>query len=142
VPHDGLFQSRAALEVENSCASASTQVLRCKSPKRLTFSSIDRLIFAELYRPAPGVLDALTIIKLETVIRWGRAGFRAFRRLTLEASAAVVLCAIAVFWIAMLGSPKVTNQNPRKVSSQGCNDYQAFYSVCHPWMPARRGLKP
>ena len=47
-------------------------MLRCKSPKRLTFSPIDRLIFAELYRPAPGVLDALTIIKPETVIRWAR----------------------------------------------------------------------
>ena len=55
-------------------------VLRRKSPQRLTFSSIDRLVFAGLYRLAPGVLDALKIVKPETVIRWHRAGFRAYWR--------------------------------------------------------------
>jgi hypothetical protein len=38
-------------------------VLRRKSPQRLTFSSIDRLVFAGLYRLAPGVLDALKIVR-------------------------------------------------------------------------------
>jgi len=43
----------------------------CKhlSPQRLSFSSIDRLVFAGLYRLAPGVLDALKIVRPETVIR-------------------------------------------------------------------------
>jgi hypothetical protein len=34
----------------------------------------------ELYRLAPGVLDALQLLKPETVIRWHRAGFRAYWR--------------------------------------------------------------
>ena len=34
----------------------------------------------------------------------------------LEASAAVVLCAIAVFWLAMLASPKVTEADQSKPS--------------------------
>ena len=51
--------------------------LRRKAPKRVAFNSIDRLVFAGLYRLAPGVLDALKILKPETVIRWHRAGFRA-----------------------------------------------------------------
>jgi hypothetical protein len=51
-------------------------VLRRKSPQRLTFSSIDRLVFAGLYRLAPDVLDALKIVRPETVIRWHRAGLR------------------------------------------------------------------
>ena len=55
-------------------------MLRRKSPQRLTFSSIDRLVFAGLYRLAPGVLDALKIVRPETVIRWHRAGFRAYWR--------------------------------------------------------------
>src|SRR5277367_423497 len=55
-------------------------VLRRKSPQRLTFSSIDRLVFAGLYRLAPDVLDALKIVRPETVIRWHRAGFRAYWR--------------------------------------------------------------
>jgi hypothetical protein len=53
------------------------RVLRRKSPQRLSFSNIDRLVFAGLYRLAPGVLDALKIVRPETVIRWHRAGFRA-----------------------------------------------------------------
>jgi hypothetical protein len=52
-------------------------VLRRKSPQRLTFSSIDRLVFAGLYRLALGMLDALKIVRPETVIRWHRAGFGA-----------------------------------------------------------------
>jgi hypothetical protein len=52
-------------------------VLRRKSPQRLTLSSTDRLVFAGLYRLALGVLDALKIVT-ETVIRWHRAGFRAY----------------------------------------------------------------
>ena len=54
--------------------------LRRKSPERLTFTSMDRLVFAGLYRLAPGVLDALKIVRQETVIRWHRAGFRAYWR--------------------------------------------------------------
>jgi hypothetical protein len=55
-------------------------VLRRKAPRRVTFGSIDRLVIAGLYRLAPGVLDALKILKPETVIRWHRAGFRAYWR--------------------------------------------------------------
>jgi transposase InsO family protein len=55
-------------------------VLRRNSPKRLAFGNVDRLVFAGLYRGAPGVLDALKILKPQTVIRWHRAGFRAYWR--------------------------------------------------------------
>jgi hypothetical protein len=55
-------------------------VLRRKAPKRLVFSNFDRFVFASLYRIAPGVLNALVIVKPETVIRWHRAGFRLFWR--------------------------------------------------------------
>src|ERR1700693_3046734 len=74
----GLFRSRALLQVEILTLRHQLNVLRRKSPQRLTFSSIDRLVFAGLYRLAPGVLDALKIVRPETVIRWHRAGFRAY----------------------------------------------------------------
>jgi len=51
-------------------------VLRRKSPNRVAFSDIDRFVFAGLYQLAPNVLDALKILKPETVIRWHRIGFR------------------------------------------------------------------
>ena len=55
-------------------------VLRRKSPQRQTFSAIDRLVFAGLYRLAPGVRGALKIVRPETVIQWHRAGFRSYWR--------------------------------------------------------------
>jgi hypothetical protein len=55
-------------------------VLRRKAPKRFVFSDFDRLVFASLYRLAPSILNALVIVKPETVIRWHRAGFRLFWR--------------------------------------------------------------
>ena len=55
-------------------------VLRRKSTKRFAFSNFDRLIFAGLYRIAPNVLNALVIVKPESVIGWHRAGFRLFWR--------------------------------------------------------------
>src|SRR5438477_8367524 len=76
----GLFRSRASLQAEILTLRHQLNVLRRKSPQRLTFTGIDRLIFAGLYRLAPGVLDALKILKPETVIRWHRAGFRAYWR--------------------------------------------------------------
>src|SRR5713101_7212558 len=49
----GLFRSRASLEVEILTLRHQLNVLRRKSPQRLTFTSIDRLVFAGLYRLAP-----------------------------------------------------------------------------------------
>jgi hypothetical protein len=76
----GLFRSRAALEAEILVLRHQLNILRRKSPKRVALSSIDRLVLVGLYRLAPGVLDALEIIRPETLIRWHRAGFRAYWR--------------------------------------------------------------
>src|SRR3981081_1257618 len=76
----GLFRSRASLPIEILTLRHQLNVMRRKSPQRLTFSSIYRLVFRGLYRLAPGVLDALKIVRPETVIRWHRAGFRAHWR--------------------------------------------------------------
>ena len=74
----GVFRPRAALEAELLVLRHQLNVLRRKSPKRVALSSIDRLLLVGLYRLAPGVLDALKIVRPETLIRWHRAGFRAF----------------------------------------------------------------
>jgi len=76
----GLFRPRAALEAEVLVLRHQLNVLRRKSPKRMAFGNVDRLVFATLYRVAPGVLDALKILKPQTVIRWHRAGFRTYWR--------------------------------------------------------------
>jgi hypothetical protein len=76
----GLFRSRATLQAEIVVLRHQLNVLRRRSPKRVALGNIDRLVFAGLCRLAPEVLDALKIIKPETVIRWHRAGFRAWWR--------------------------------------------------------------
>jgi hypothetical protein len=76
----GLFRSRTSLEAEILALRHQLNVLRRKAPKRIAFTTFDRLVFASLYRIAPGVLNALVIVKPETFIRWHRAGFRLFWR--------------------------------------------------------------
>src|SRR5680860_828234 len=76
----GLFRSRTSLEAEILLLRHQLNVLRRKSPQRMAFTDGDRLVFARLYHLAPGVLNALKIVKPETVIRWHRAGFRAYWR--------------------------------------------------------------
>ena len=76
----GLFRSRARLEAENLVLRQQINVLRRNAPKRFVFGTFDRLAFIGLYRLVPGIVDALTIVRPETVIRWHRAGFRSFWR--------------------------------------------------------------
>ena len=76
----GLFRSRAALQAEILVLRHQLNILRRKSPKRVALGKIDRLVFCGLYRLSPTVLDALKMLQPETVIRWHRAGFRAYWR--------------------------------------------------------------
>ena len=55
-------------------------VLQRKAPKRLAFNAFDRLVIPSLYRIAPNILNALVIVKPDTVVRWRRSGFRLFWR--------------------------------------------------------------
>src|SRR3954468_24092589 len=76
----GLFRSKTSFEAEILALRHQLNVLRRTSPRRPVFSNFDRMIFVCLYRIARRILDALTIVEPETVIRWHRAGFRSFWR--------------------------------------------------------------
>jgi hypothetical protein len=76
----GFFRSRSSLEAEILTLRHQLNVLQRKAPKRPVFSNFDRLVFASLYRLAPGIVNALVIVRPETVIGWHRAGFRWFWR--------------------------------------------------------------
>jgi transposase InsO family protein len=75
-----LFKSRARLEAENLVLRQQVNVLRRQMPKRPALTNIDRLLFVWLYHWFPSTLDALAIVKPETIIRWHRVGFRAYWR--------------------------------------------------------------
>src|SRR5882757_4794994 len=75
-----LFRSKGRLGAEILVLRQQINVLRRNSPKRFVFGTFDRLVFVGLYRLAPGIVDALAIVRPETVVRWHRAGFRSFWR--------------------------------------------------------------
>jgi hypothetical protein len=55
-------------------------VLRRQTPKRPHLNNTDRFLFVWLYRWFPSILEALAIVRPETIIRWHRSGFRAYWR--------------------------------------------------------------
>src|SRR3984893_14456961 len=74
------LKSRARLEAENMVLRQQVIVLSRKARSRVRLRNIDRLIFVWLSRIFPSILNAITVIKPEAVIRWHRRGFRAYWR--------------------------------------------------------------
>ena len=74
------LKSRASLEAENLVLRQQVIVLSRKSRSRVRLRNIDRLIFVWLYRFFPSILNAITVVKPETVIRLHRRGFQAYWR--------------------------------------------------------------
>ena len=75
-----LFKSRAELEAEILILRQQINVLRRRTPKRPHLNNSDRFLFVWLYHWFPSVLGAIAIVRPETIIRWHRAGFRAYWR--------------------------------------------------------------
>ena len=73
-----LLKSRRRLQAENVILRHQVNILRRRAPGRTQLSNPDRLVFVWLYRLCPTVVDAVAIIRPETLIRWHRRGFKAF----------------------------------------------------------------
>jgi len=75
------FKSRPRLEAEILILRHQLNVLRQRAPRRgLHLRWVDRVLFIWLYRRCPRILDAITIVRPETVVRWHRRGFAAYWR--------------------------------------------------------------
>src|SRR5476649_605541 len=74
------FKSRRRLEAEVLVLRHQLNVLQQRAPHRLYLTWIDRALFVWLYRGYPRILDAITILRPETIVRWHRKGFAAFWR--------------------------------------------------------------
>src|ERR1700730_280797 len=74
------FRSRSQLEAENAVLRHQLNVLRRKVRGRVWLTNNDRWFFVQLYRWFPSILQVLTVVRPETVVRWHRAGFRRFWR--------------------------------------------------------------
>jgi transposase InsO family protein len=74
------FKSKIRLEAENAALRHQLIVLRRKMQGRVRLKNNDRWFFVQLYYWFPSILNVLTIIRPETLIRWHRAGFRSYWR--------------------------------------------------------------
>ena len=72
------FKSISRLEAENAALRRQLIVLQRKVHGRVEFNNSDRLFFIQLYRWFPSILNVITIIRPETLVRWHRAGFRRY----------------------------------------------------------------
>jgi hypothetical protein len=62
-----LFCSRVRLEAEILVLRQQLNVVRRKSGQRFAFGDFDRLVFVGLYRLVPGIVEALAVVRPETV---------------------------------------------------------------------------
>jgi transposase InsO family protein len=74
------FKSKMRLEAENAVLRHQLIVLRRRLRGRVQLTNNDRWFFIQLYRWVPSILQVLTIIRSETLMRWHRAGFRCYWR--------------------------------------------------------------
>src|SRR6202161_4320936 len=74
------FKSKLRLEAENAVLRHQLNVLRRRLNGRFRLTNNDRWFLIQLYRWFPSILQVLTIIRPETLVRWHRAGFRCYWR--------------------------------------------------------------
>ena len=74
------FKSTSRLEAENAALRHQLIVLQRTVRGRAELTNADRLFFILLYRWFPSILNTLTIIRPETLVRWHRMGFRRYWR--------------------------------------------------------------
>jgi hypothetical protein len=76
-----LLQAAVAAGSRNPDTAASTQRLTAAHATPSTaFAVVDRALFIWLYRRYPRILDAMSIVRPETVMRWHRKGFTGYWR--------------------------------------------------------------
>ena len=74
------FKSRSRLEAENAALRHQLTILRRKFRGRVQLTNNDRWFLIQLYRWFPSILQVVTIVQPETLVRWHRAGFRCYWR--------------------------------------------------------------
>src|ERR1700716_355260 len=75
-----LLKPKLRLAAENAALRHQLIVLRRKMRGRAWLNNNDRWFFIQMYRWFPSILQVLTIIRPETLVRWHRAGFRYYWR--------------------------------------------------------------
>jgi hypothetical protein len=74
------FKPRQQLEAEILVLRHQLNILQQRAPGRPHLLWVDRALFIWLYRRCPRILNAITLVRPETVLRWHRMGFAAYWR--------------------------------------------------------------
>src|SRR4030095_4339757 len=74
------LKSRSRLEAENAALRHQLNILCRQRHVRVRLTNNDRWFFLQLYRWVPAILNVLTVVRPETLVRWHRAGFRSYWR--------------------------------------------------------------
>jgi hypothetical protein len=74
------FKAQLRLQAENAVLRHQLNVVKRRLPGRVRLTNHDRWFLIQLYRWFPSILQVLTIIRPETLVRWHRAGFRGYWR--------------------------------------------------------------
>ena len=75
-----LFKSRSRLEAENLFLRHQLSIALRRAPPRLRLLGIDRALLIWMTRLWPSLLGAAQVVQPETILRWHRAGFKAYWR--------------------------------------------------------------
>src|ERR1700675_2398313 len=75
-----LFKSRCRLEAENLFLRHQLSIALRRAPARLRLHKGDRALLVWMTQLWPGLLSAAQVVQPETILRWHRAGFKAFWR--------------------------------------------------------------
>ena len=75
-----LFKSRSRLEAENVFLRYQLTLALRQKPPRMRLRGTDRALLVWMVRLWPSLLDAVHVVQPETILRWRRAGVRAFWR--------------------------------------------------------------
>src|SRR5436190_1458009 len=75
-----LFKSRRRLEAENLFLRHQLSIALRRAPPRLRLRGSDRALLIWMTRAWPGLLGAAQVVEPETILRWHRAGWKAFWR--------------------------------------------------------------
>ena len=75
-----MFKSRSRLEAENVFLRYQLTLALRQKPPRMRLRGTDRALLVWMVRLWPSLLDAVHVVQPETILRWHRAGARAFWR--------------------------------------------------------------
>jgi len=75
-----LFKSRRRLEAENLFLRDQLNIALRRAPSRLRMDGSDRALLVWMTRLWPSLVGQVQVVQPETVLRWHRAGFKAFWR--------------------------------------------------------------